>query len=54
MSMESFHLRGDFGVARPLGSAPGMFGVSLWSTRVSVALQLGPSGASLSNLRPSA
>jgi hypothetical protein len=29
-------------------SAPGMFGVSLWSTSVSVALHLGPSGASLS------
>ena len=38
--------------ARPtvcaLKSAPGMPGVSLRSTRVSVALQLGPSGASLS------
>ena len=31
-----------------LKSAPGMFGVSLQSTGVSVALQFGPSGASLS------
>jgi hypothetical protein len=42
-----FCLRGS-GWARSLGRAPGMFGVSLWSTGVSVALQLGPSGASLS------